>query len=65
MGPGRLARQASIVAEASGLERTRLLRWVLAYAGLSAAWFLNDGERAELPLAVAEVAAAELARGGH
>ncbi|HEY8005928.1 MAG TPA: aminoglycoside phosphotransferase family protein [Methylocella sp.] len=65
MGPGRLSRQASIVAEASGLERTRLLRWVLAYAGLSAAWFLNDGERAELPLAVAEVAAAELARGGH
>ena len=36
--PGRLARQSSIVAEAAGLERTRLLKWILAYAGLSAAW---------------------------
>ena len=57
---GRLARQATIVAEASGLERARLLRWVLAYAGLSAAWLLNGGEPPETPLAVAEAAAAEL-----
>ncbi len=63
--PGRLARQASIVAEASGLDRTRLLQWILAYAGLSAAWFLNDGEDAELPLAVGEAAAAELANCGR
>ncbi|HEY1385191.1 MAG TPA: aminoglycoside phosphotransferase family protein [Dongiaceae bacterium] len=32
--PGRLARQASVVAEAACLDRTRLLRWILAYAGL-------------------------------
>ena len=63
--PGRLSRQASIVAEASGLDRTRLLQWILAYAGLSAAWFLNDGEDAELPLAVGEAAAAELANCGR
>lgn len=56
--PGRISRQASIVAEAAGLERSRLLQWVLAYAGLSAAWLLNDGEDAALPLAVAEAAAA-------
>ena len=56
--PGRISRQASIVAEAAGLERPRLLQWVLAYAGLSAAWLLNDGEDAALPLAVAEAAAA-------
>jgi len=31
--PGRLSRQASTVAEASGLERVRLLQWILAYAG--------------------------------
>ncbi len=61
---GRLARQAAIIAEASGLERRRLLQWALAYAGLSAAWFLNDGEAPELPLAVAEAAAAELASCG-
>lgn len=60
--PGRLARQAEVVAEAAGLERTRLLQWVLAYAGLSAAWSLEDGDEPELAFAVAELAAAELAR---
>lgn len=59
---GRLARQLDVVVEAAGLERRRLLKWILAYAGLSAAWFLGDGETAETNLAVAEVAAAELDR---
>jgi streptomycin 6-kinase len=57
---GRLARQASIVAKAAGMDRKRLLQWVLAYAGLSAAWFIDDGGDPGLPLAVAEAAAAEL-----
>ena len=61
VGPGRLARQASVVAEAASLDRTRLLKWVLAYAGLSAAWTLEDGEWPELALAVAELAASEFA----
>jgi streptomycin 6-kinase len=61
--PGRLARQATIIAEAARLERTRLLRWILAYAGLSAAWILGDGDDAALDLTVAELAAAELAAG--
>jgi streptomycin 6-kinase len=60
--PGRLARQATVVAEAAGLDRARLLRWILAWAGLSAAWHLEDGEPAELPITVAELSAAELAR---
>lgn len=59
--PGRLARQAEVVAAAAGLERGRLLKWVLAYAGLSAAWTLGDGEEPEIALAVAEIVAAELA----
>jgi streptomycin 6-kinase len=59
--PGRLARQAGVVADAAGLDRVRLLKWILAYAGLSAAWILLDGERPELELAVAELAASELA----
>jgi streptomycin 6-kinase len=59
--PGRLARQASVVADAAGLDRRRLLSWILAWAGLSAAWYLEDGEPAELPLTVARLAAAELA----
>jgi streptomycin 6-kinase len=58
--PARLARQATVIAKASGLERKRLLQWVLAYAGLSAAWFIDDGESPDLPLAVAAAAAAEL-----
>lgn len=58
---GRLTRQLAVVAEAVGLERGRLLRWILAYAGLSAAWTLRDGEDATLALTVAELAAAELA----
>ena len=64
IAPGRLARQVDVVAEAAGLERRRLLKWIMAYAGLSAAWFLGDGEwePAKTPLAVAELAAAELAR---
>jgi streptomycin 6-kinase len=59
---GRLARQASVVAEAAGLDRKRLLRWILAWAGLSAAWHLADGETAEIALGVARLAAAEIAR---
>ncbi|HKP26378.1 MAG TPA: aminoglycoside phosphotransferase family protein [Dongiaceae bacterium] len=61
--PGRLARQATVIAEAARLDRARLMRWVLAYAGLSAAWVLNDGDNATLDLAVAEIAAAEIAAG--
>jgi streptomycin 6-kinase len=58
--PGRLARQASIVAEAANLDRTRLLQWILAYAGLSAVWSMEDGDDPRLALRVAEIAAAEL-----
>ena len=61
--PGRLARQATVVAEAAGLERARLLRWILAYAGLSAAWTLEDGDDATPALAVAAIAAAEIGNG--
>lgn len=59
--PGRLARQATVVAEAAGLDRGRLLKWILAYAGLSAAWILGDGEDPSPDLAVARLAVAELA----
>lgn len=60
--PGRLARQADIVAAATGIERARLLQWVLAYAGLSASWSLEDGGDPVLALRVAEIATAELAQ---
>lgn len=58
--PGRLARQAEVVAAAARLDRARLLRWVAAYAGLSAAWTLGEGGDAALALTVAQIALAEL-----
>jgi streptomycin 6-kinase len=60
--PSRFSRQASVIATASGLAPDRLLRWTLAYAGLSAAWFLEDGDPASAAsdLAVANLALAAL-----
>lgn len=58
--PGRLARQATIIAKEANLEHTRLLNWILAYAGLSAAWSLHDGDSPDLALAIANIAKAEL-----
>ena len=40
--PGRLARQVSVICEAAGLERERLLRWIIAWTGLSATWYQGD-----------------------
>nr|WP_221269560.1 aminoglycoside phosphotransferase family protein [Deinococcus budaensis] len=60
--PGRLARQSWVVAQAAGLDRHRLLEWVLAYAGLSAAWHLEDG-RSDLAAPVLEVARLAAAEG--
>lgn len=60
--PQRFQRQIEVVAEAGGLERRRLLQWVLAFAGLSAAWFFEDGEStaAQGQLQVAKLAASRL-----
>lgn len=58
--PGRLNRQVDIVARAAKLDRTRLLQWIAAYAGLSAAWTLDDGDDASLALTVASLAVDEL-----
>ncbi len=56
----RFHRQLAVVLAATGQERRRLLQWILAYAGLSAVWFLDDGMPAETDLAVAQFAATEL-----
>ena len=58
--PERFARQLEVVTEAAGIERERLLRWIMAYAGLSAVWFLDDGMAADTDIAVARMAAAAL-----
>ena len=60
LAPGRFDRQVEVLVDATALDRTRLLKWTLAFAGLSAAWHLADGEAADLDLAVAGFAAAAL-----
>lgn len=61
--PGRFARRLELVGQHANLERERLLRWILAWTGLSAAWYLGDGDPlANIDLAIADVAAAELDR---
>jgi streptomycin 6-kinase len=60
--PGRFARRLEVVTEAARVERERLLRWILAWTGLSAAWFLGDADPATIDLRIAELAAAELDR---
>ncbi|MGE7473072.1 aminoglycoside phosphotransferase family protein [Bosea sp. NPDC003192] len=59
--PGRFERRLEIALAKSGLERERLLKWILAWCGLSAAWFLEDDDPlAKINLAVAERAIAAL-----
>lgn len=57
--PGRLQRRLQVISEAGRIERARLLQWVLAYAGLSAAWTIGDGGDPWRALRIAEIAAAE------
>ena len=58
--PGRFSRQVEVLTVAASLERHRLLKWTLAFAGLSASWHLAAGELADLDLTVAGFAAAAL-----
>lgn len=52
--------RVTIAAAASGLGREGVLRWVLAYVGLSASWTLSDGGDPRQALAIAEEAVARL-----
>ncbi len=42
--PGRLEARLSIVTRETGIEADRLLDWIVAWTGLSASWFLADGD---------------------
>jgi streptomycin 6-kinase len=59
---GRLQRQVGIVAREAAIDPRRLLTWILAYAGLGAAWTLDSGGEDRPGLAIAEAAASELGR---
>jgi streptomycin 6-kinase len=60
--PERFQRRLEIVVARSGIERRRLLHWIIAWTGLSAAWILGDGDHPAVDLRVAELAIAELDR---
>lgn len=56
----RFLRRLAIVVAHAGLERRRLLRWIAAWTGLSAAWLIQDGDPAEVDTQVGAMALAEL-----
>ncbi|HEX4548409.1 aminoglycoside phosphotransferase family protein [Pseudomonas sp.] len=60
--PERFRRQVEVIVDAAMLDRRRLLQWVHAFAGLSAAWFLEDDqqEQADGQLNIARIAACML-----
>ena len=58
--PGVLMRRAKIIVAEADLELERYLGWVLAYAGLSASWILDEGGDASPALLIACLAAVEL-----
>jgi streptomycin 6-kinase len=41
--PGRLEARLQAVTDVTGMEPARLLQWIVAWTGLSAAWFIGDG----------------------
>ena len=53
LDPRRAERLASILAETLGLDRTRMLGFAFAHAGLSAAWCIEDGIDPRLALEAA------------
>ncbi|QXA91127.1 Aminoglycoside/hydroxyurea antibiotic resistance kinase [Citrobacter braakii] len=62
--PEIFAQRVNIVSEIARIERQRLLMWIIAWCGLSSAWFLQEGDCATIPLRIAELASAELTFGG-
>ena len=57
----RFAARVEQVVALAGIERARLLRWIAASAGLSAVWFRDDGDPADIDEAVATMALRALA----
>jgi len=60
LAPGRMRQRLQLVDQEAGLDARRLLEWVVAYAGLGAAWSLEDGDDPTDGLAIAEQAVAQI-----
>jgi streptomycin 6-kinase len=59
--PSHFKRRLEVVTETANLDRTRLLQWIVSWAGLSAVWLLEDGMPTETRITIAEMAIEELA----
>ncbi|SHG46969.1 streptomycin 6-kinase [Kaistia soli DSM 19436] len=55
LDPARALRLATIVSDALGIERARVLGFAFAHAGLSAAWCMEDGINPRLAIEAAEM----------
>lgn len=60
VAPERFLCRVKLVADVAHLERERLLKWILAWAGLSATWHLEDGTSPATALTIAGMALTEL-----
>jgi len=60
--PGRFSRQVAVICECAGIDRARLLRWTVAFTGLSAAWIIDEGGKPTVDFAIMNIASEELAR---
>lgn len=58
--PGIFKQRLEIVTEISGINRERLLLWIIAWCGLSASWSLECNDRISVQFEIAELAIAEL-----
>lgn len=58
LAPGRMAGRLAAVSRMASLEPSRLLGWIVAHAGLSAAWSITGGGDASWSLSVLDAALA-------
>lgn len=58
--PAVFRQRLAIISQAADLDKTRLLMWIIAWCGLSAAWSLESRAASSVALTVAKLALAEL-----
>lgn len=58
--PGRLEAQVRLIAKTADLEPRRLLKWAVAWSGLSVAFLIEDGASPALALEILQLAYSEL-----
>lgn len=58
--PEMFKKRLKIVTETAGLDRKRLLMWIIAWCGLSAAWSLESNDTVSVATKIAELAISEL-----